>query len=434
MRNKARQDVDVPAMLLTQAAMTAPWGFAITDHQRRGNPIVFVNPAFEVVSGHNADAALGKGWRCLLGREPERHALARLEQAVRRGSPCSVVVRSCGKDGARLHNELTVAPLHDRSRVVTHLTWLCRDVTARVEQIERLESTVAEHEERLATFLEIKTAALWRLDFKPPIRLDLPEQEQVRQIFQNGVYGEIDDAGARIYGFKSAAEVIDRPLRNFMDPSDPENTARLRNYVRNRFRMNSLISYEQGVDGTTLIALNNIVPDIKDGQVRCIRGASLDVTEHFEALRALEQSQRELDQKATALEAKNAALRELIAHIELDKKEFKDQIAANIEQVLIPSLDRIRTGRGGTDYIEQHRRALEDLMSSFGRRIADVELKLTPREVEVCTLVKNGLASKEIAGLLKIAVHTVEKHRRTARNKLNLANKGINLRTYLNSL
>jgi DNA-binding CsgD family transcriptional regulator len=44
------------------------------------------------------------------------------------------------------------------------------------------------------------------------------------------------------------------------------------------------------------------------------------------------------------------------------------------------------------------------------------------------------MSSKEIAALLKIALHTVEKHRRTARYKLNLANKGINLRTYLNSV
>ncbi len=49
-------------------------------------------------------------------------------------------------------------------------------------------------------------------------------------------------------------------------------------------------------------------------------------------------------------------------------------------------------------------------------------------------MVKNGLTSKEIARLLNIALHTVEKHRRMARNKLDLANKGINLRTYLNSL
>ena len=197
--------------------------------------------------------------------------------------------------------------------------------------------------------------------------------------------------------------------------------------------MKNLISYEKDADGKTHTCVNNIVPGIEGNQVWYIWGASLDVTERFEALRALEQSRKELAEKAIALEEKNAALRELIANIELDKKDFKDRITANIEQVLLPSLDRIRIS-GEAAYIEQHRQALEDLTSSFGRRVADVKLKLTPREIEVCNLVKNGLTSKEIAGMLKIAVHTVEKHRRTARSKLDLANKGINLQTYLNSL
>jgi DNA-binding CsgD family transcriptional regulator len=209
---------------------------------------------------------------------------------------------------------------------------------------------------------------------------------------------------------------------------------RLTEYVRNRFYMKNLISYEKDSDGTTRTVVNNIVPSIQDSQVRHIWGASLDVTDHFEALQALEQSQEELAEKTKALEAKNTALRELIAHIEHDKEDLKDRIVANVEQVLLPSLDKIRRENNRHAYIEQHRRTLEDLTSSFGRRVAENRLKLTPREIEVCNLVKSGLTSKEIAGLLNIAVHTVEKHRRTARNKLNLANKGINLRTYLNSL
>jgi DNA-binding CsgD family transcriptional regulator len=60
-------------------------------------------------------------------------------------------------------------------------------------------------------------------------------------------------------------------------------------------------------------------------------------------------------------------------------------------------------------------------------------MKLTPRETEVCSMVKNGLTSKEIARNLNIALHTVEKHRRNARSKLALDNKSINLRTYLSS-
>ena len=85
-------------------------------------------------------------------------------------------------------------------------------------------------------------------------------------------------------------------------------------------------------------------------------------------------------------------------------------------------------------YIEQHHEALENLASSYGQKIADTRVKLTPREIEVCNLVKRGIANKEIARLLNIALHTVEKHRRMARKKLGLTNKGINLHTYLNSL
>ena len=180
--------------------------------------------------------------------------------------------------------------------------------------------------------------------------------------------------------------------------------------------------------------LSPALRSIKDGKVRHLWGTSLELFELFEVQQELKRSKTELSEKKKTLEQKNAALNELIAHIELDKKELKDSIMANIEQVIIPSLEKIRLNNGAEAHIEQHRKALEDLTSSFGRKVTDSRVKLTSRETEVCTMVKNGLTSKEIASLLNIALHTVEKHRRMARNKLDLANKGINLRTYLNSL
>ncbi len=431
MGNNTVRNAAVPAKLLTQAAMAAPWGFAITDRQRKGNPVVFVNHAFELVSGHEA---LGKSWRTLLGKNPERKALARVQEAVRQRTHCSVVLQSSSKDGSRFRNELSVAPVLNRSGDVTHLIWLQRDVTSQMERDQRLVSMIAEKEERFSSYVKNATEGIWRIDFEPPIRLDAPEPQQVREIFENGVFSEVNDAGARVYGLSKGVEVIGRPLRDFMEPSNLENVERMVEYVRNRFCMKNLISNEKGADGTTHTIVNNIAPGIADSQVRYIWGASLDVTEHFEALRALEQSQKELAEKTKALEEKNTALKELIAQIELEKKDLKDRIIANVEQVVLPSLEKIQRTNAGNAYIEQHRRALEDLTSSFGRRIADSRLKLTPREIEICNLVKSGLTSKEIAGFLKIAVHTVEKHRRTARSKLDLANKGINLRTYLNSL
>jgi DNA-binding CsgD family transcriptional regulator len=47
---------------------------------------------------------------------------------------------------------------------------------------------------------------------------------------------------------------------------------------------------------------------------------------------------------------------------------------------------------------------------------------------------KQGLTSKEIAGMLNISVHTVGRHRHSIRKKINITNKDRNLNTYLKSI
>lgn len=428
------RNIAIPTEVLKQAIAAAPWGFAVTDYQQEGGPILFLNQAFEEMSDIKANEVLGRNWQLLLGSDADKEALDKIRKAVRQRRHCKVVLRNNRKDGTCFYYELSVAPLHSRSLDVTHLIWLQRDVTVQLEREEKLASLITEKEERFSAYVANANEAIWRIDFKPPIRLDAPQSQQVQGIFDKGIFSEANDASARTYGLSKGREVIGKPLREFMEQSNPRNVEKTLELVQSRFRMKNFISYEKITDGTTSVIVNNITPGIQDDQVRYIWGASLDITELFEAQEELARSREELAAQTRSLEEKNAALKELISHIELDKKEFKDRILANIEQVLLPSLEKIRHSNRDDAYIEQLRRALQDLTSSFGRKIADRRLRLTPREIEVCNLVKNGLTSKEIAGLLKIALHTVEKHRRMARNKLDIANKGINLRTYLNSL
>ena len=427
-------NLTIPAQVMRQAVAAAPWGFVVTDPQLEGNPVVFVNQAFEGMTGYTAEEVLGKGWHLLLGKDQEQKLVEQVSEAVRRGRRCTVVLRNYRKDGARFYSELSVTPFRSRSEDVTHLIWLQMDVTAHVEREEKLASSIAENEQRYSAYAKNANEAIWRIDFEPPIPLDTPQSQQVQEIFDNGVFSEANDAVAHIYGLTKGTEVVGRPLREFLEQSNPKNVETMAEYVQKQFHMKNLVSYEKNAHGAIRTVVNNITPGIQDGQIRYVWGASLDITELFEAQEELARSRKELAAQAKRLEEKNAALKELISYIELDKKEFKDRILANIEQVLLPSLEKIRLSSREDTYIEQHRRALQDLTSSFGRKMADRRLKLSPREFEVCNLVKNGLTSKEIAGLLKIALHTVEKHRRMARNKLDLANKGINLRTYLNSL
>lgn len=106
---------------------------------------------------------------------------------------------------------------------------------------------------------------------------------------------------------------------------------------------------------------------------------------------------------------------------------------SNVEHVLLPALEKIKITSCDARYIEQFRHVLMDLTSTFGRTLINGREKLSPREIEVYRLVKNGLTYKEIANVLHISLHTVDKHRRMVRKKLGLNNKRINLQTHLSS-
>ena len=80
------------------------------------------------------------------------------------------------------------------------------------------------------------------------------------------------------------------------------------------------------------------------------------------------------------------------------------------------------------------RRFLLDLVSSYGRRFAALGSVLTMKEKEICHLIKGGLSSKEIAGMLNISTLTVEKHRKNIRRKLGITGKAANLGSYLSTI
>jgi DNA-binding NarL/FixJ family response regulator len=85
-------------------------------------------------------------------------------------------------------------------------------------------------------------------------------------------------------------------------------------------------------------------------------------------------------------------------------------------------------------YLNLIRRSLEDLTSSFGRKITHKSLKLSPKETQICNMIRRGLTSKEIANLLNISLNTVGRHRHSIRKKAELIERKENLYNYLQSL
>lgn len=169
----------------------------------------------------------------------------------------------------------------------------------------------------------------------------------------------------------------------------------------------------------------------KHGNINAISTIERDITQRKKAETALKDSEAKLREQKAVLEQKNVAFRELIEQIEIEKKLIKDQVSANVENLLLPLLKKIKMQSKNNKHIELLENNLKNMTSSFGIKVADVHLKLSPREIEICNMIKSGFTSKEISEALRISYKTTELHRNNIRRKLGIVNKRINLVVYL---
>ena len=159
-----------------------------------------------------------------------------------------------------------------------------------------------------------------------------------------------------------------------------------------------------------------------------------NITPVVTAQEDLKKKERELSQQKKMLEDSNIALRVLLEHRQRDRVRMEDNILANVRKLVKPYLEELRfqkldeRNRNLVEIIESR---LEELTSPFLNRLTSLHKLLTPREIEVAVLVREGRTSKEIAELLTVSVSGVDFHRKKIRKKLGLANEKSNLRSYL---
>src|SRR3712207_3125112 len=135
--------------LLDRAVAASANGIVITDPKVPDNPIVYVNPAFERISGYGAEDVLGRNCRFLQGDERDQPALEELRAALGEERECRVVLRNYRKDGTLFWNELYISPVHDDAGRLTNFVGVQNDITER----RSIEEVLRESEERFrATF------------------------------------------------------------------------------------------------------------------------------------------------------------------------------------------------------------------------------------------------------------------------------------------
>lgn len=169
------------------------------------------------------------------------------------------------------------------------------------------------------------------------------------------------------------------------------------------------------------------------GAIECIR----DISERKAMEAALRQREQALKEKTHQLEETNIALKVLLKKRLNDQKELRDNVLCNMKEMIGPTLEKLREISSNEiqqthlDILESH---LNEILSPFLKNLATGLAHLTPMEIKIASLVRDGKTSQEIARQLGIARKTVSVHRYNLREKLQLKNEKINLCSYLLSI
>ncbi|MGD9158390.1 MAG: PAS domain S-box protein [Desulfobacteraceae bacterium] len=274
-------------------------------------------------------------------------------------------------------------------------------------------------------------------------------------IIQNTEFIYVNDRMAEMYGY-SKEEIIGQSYLILAHP-DERKTIKERiqerlmapeKYPRQRFDILWIKKNRKAFWGAVIVA------KAKHNGKDCIIGSVVDISGVKQAEQDLKKAHDELEQrvqerteelekaneilleKTNKLEDVNTTLRVLLEKRNKDKEEDGEKILLNVKELLIPNIQKLKVGpltENQKNHIALLESGLDEIVSPFVQELTSKYLHVTPRELQVAFLVKEGKTSKEIANILCTAESTVVFHRANLRKKLKLKKKS-NLRTYLMSL
>lgn len=170
---------------------------------------------------------------------------------------------------------------------------------------------------------------------------------------------------------------------------------------------------------------------------RLYEKAKAELAERRKTERILRKREKELEVNALNLKEANTALKVLLKRRDEDKIEFEERILFNVKELIEPYFDKIKRTRLNENQrtlVEILESNLLDIISPFARRLTSKFLSLTPKEIQIANLIKQGKTTKDIAGFLGVSNRTVDTHRKNLRIKLGIDKKRANLRTHLLSI
>lgn len=147
--------------LLESAVQHTNDAVVVTDANiEEGVGVIYVNPAYERITGYSAQEVMGGSPRRLQGDGTDALTRARIRMALRRNKPIREEILNYTKAGQPFWNELHIAPVKDHAGTVTHWVSVQRDITER----KRIEAELKHLSTRLSLAVRSGDIGIWDLD------------------------------------------------------------------------------------------------------------------------------------------------------------------------------------------------------------------------------------------------------------------------------
>lgn len=133
-----QKQIELQVNLRNQAIEASPSGISIADARLPDMPLIYVNPAFQRLTGYSAIDVIGRNCRFLQRDDRDQAGVEEIRQALKEERGCTVVIRNYRRDGELFYNELRIAPIFTQG-VLTHFVGISTDVTERVTTSEKIQ-------------------------------------------------------------------------------------------------------------------------------------------------------------------------------------------------------------------------------------------------------------------------------------------------------
>ncbi len=184
----------------------------VTDAALPHHPIVYVNPAFLLLTGYGEKEVIGQRTSILTGPNTDRGSMEKLAMALQDGWACRVRLCHYRKNGTSFWNDVSLSPVKDRLGRVTSIVWTMSEVSQREEVREASDGTQyqdivarqqaeqafrdSEARQDLALVVDRKKADVHRL---------APARMEAISTFAGGIAHELNNGLTAVLGFSELA-------------------------------------------------------------------------------------------------------------------------------------------------------------------------------------------------------------------------------------